>query len=119
MFMLINYIQANNLIGTPFITNNANLIIITRETDTWKWAIVFYEMAVCSEFVITIVYWTGIFPGSHENKIDWVFDLGIHALPLLLLMVDFLMNTIVFPIRHFLVVLLMVSWYLCWNYLLV
>lgn len=57
-----------------------------------------FESAFVIEFVLTLLFWILLSEGQNEL---WEFDnLGLHLYPLLYLLVDFLLNSYAFPIRH-------------------
>jgi hypothetical protein len=58
---------------------------------------IIYEVTLSIQFTLTLLFW--ILLSSGPNL--WGFEnLGIHGMPFLLLLIDFVFNSYQFPIRH-------------------
>jgi hypothetical protein len=65
----------------------------------WKWAVFFYCQALMMECIIVPVFWIIIKPKMPPppNWMDYVSQYYDHVSILLLLLIDFVFNSIVFP----------------------
>lgn len=73
-----------------------------------------FEIAFSLEFTLTLLYWTVLY--SSTDLDSWGFNnLGVHLMPILLLLIDFIFNSYQFPIRHMFVTFIMGGIYLIIN----
>ncbi len=67
----------------------------------WKWTTILFELALSSEVVVFLIFWTIMFPILEVHKQQIYFGLvADHLVPFVLLMIEFIMNRIRFSIRH-------------------
>jgi hypothetical protein len=67
----------------------------------WKWCIFFYETSLTFEILITIFFWSVLFPimiktGKHPG----IFTFIDHIAPVVVLTIDYTMNRIPFTLKH-------------------
>lgn len=66
-----------------------------------KWSIFFFEFILTFEGVITVFYWSTLYdPATYPTSYLKITNLINHALPLIVLTIDFVMNTVPFHYRH-------------------
>lgn len=71
-----------------------------------------YEATFAIEFMLTLLFWSLLAEGDDL----WTFDnLGMHLIPFLLLLVDFVFNSYAFPIRHLILTFFLGAIYLTIN----
>ena len=74
-----------------------------------KFCIFIFGMTMAFEFLITIMYWTVLYDwDGYSRSIDAFLDIIGHALPLIVLIIDFIFNRIPFFPKH-LVLMLIIS----------
>ena len=67
--------------------------------------------------LIAVIYWTVGFTGYQgRGRVYIVDDLSLHALPITLLGVDFIVNAVKFPAKHVTIVKVFISGYLMFNF---
>lgn len=84
----------------------------------WKWWIFFYEWAICAETHITILFYAYLFTKEYwqsMSKVDKAQTVLNHGIPVLLLYLDFLFNTVPFCWRHLIFIVVMTYTYLFIN----
>jgi len=62
----------------------------------WKWSIFFYCASFTYEIIITLFFWSVLFPGIKHPDAFTFID---HISPIVILLVDYSMNRIPFSIR--------------------
>ncbi len=63
----------------------------------WKWSIFFYCASFTYEIIITLFFWSVLFPEiAHPD----VFTFMDHIAPIVILLIDYSMNRIPFSVRH-------------------
>ena len=86
----------------------------------WKWYTFMFQLAFLLEWIISPMYWLLLNNKDSYRPDDMFYNIlkgGDHVLPLLLLLVDFSMNTIPFCNRHYLLVCVVLLVYMMFNYL--
>ena len=63
----------------------------------WKWCIFFYETSLTFEIIITLFFWSVLFPLIKIQNIPLYLD---HITPIVMLGIDYCMNRIPFNLRH-------------------
>ena len=79
-----------------------------------------FQLAFLSECIITPFYWFLLNNKDSYRPDDMVFNIkmvGDHSLPLIVLLIDFSMNTVPFCNKHFVLVCAVLVLYLIVNYL--
>ena len=94
----------------------------------WKWYIFLFETSLIYEIIITIIFWSLLFPAkldewnglvpdkkipSDLSKLSTVLD---HSAPLGLLLFDFMYNAVPIAKRHFVFIFLISICYLIVNF---
>jgi hypothetical protein len=75
---------------------------------------VLYEVALSVELTLTLLFWT-LLVGPDTKNLGGFDNLGVHLMPFLLLLVDFLFNSYQFPIRHFIFTFIVSAVYIIIN----
>ena len=73
-----------------------------------------YEVALCFQVVITVVYWAFLFKGAN-SALEIYLDANFHGIPLAALLLEFIFNSYSFNIRRYLIVMIFASAYLIIN----
>jgi len=117
VFFIAAHLQTYFLTGSPCVTEYNQLVVVTLNTNLWKWAKVSYEAAIVSEVVIVVVYWTLIY-GTYEypDPSFFLIDIASHALPLALLLIEFFINAIKIPRNHYVLMFVFIGVYNIVNY---
>lgn len=77
-----------------------------------KWVVVFFELAISFEIVITITFWFALFPMIVKTgRLDLPMNITVHALPLILLIIDFVLNRVPFVLRHIVIAIFVILIY--------
>lgn len=67
----------------------------------WKWCVFFYETSLTFEILITMFFWSVLFPIIVKSgKTPGIFTYIDHIAPLVILTLDYAMNRIPFNMRH-------------------
>ena len=73
-----------------------------------------YEISLCFQTVITIIYWGFLFKGA-DTALAIYLDANFHGVPLAALLLEFIFNSYSFNIRRYLIVLIVAGSYLIIN----
>ena len=67
----------------------------------WKWAIISYESAFTFEVVIVLFYWAVLYPDQdHTEEGFYVNNVLLHAMPMIILLIDYGINRVPFKMVH-------------------
>lgn len=65
----------------------------------WKWVTFLFQAALLWEIIITLVYWSILWPGESDHSLQSLIDeMMFHLFPCVYLIIDFCMNRIYFEI---------------------
>jgi hypothetical protein len=93
----------------------------SKDHFIWRQATLMMELAITMEFVITLAFWLVLYPAINTSKRS-EFSLFLmtsdHSVPLILLCLDMVLNSMRFKYSHFIVIVSVGSFY-CFVNLLV
>jgi hypothetical protein len=78
----------------------------------WKWSVFFYCASLTYEIIITLFFWVILYPSITNPSVFTFLD---HIAPIVILLLDYVMNRIPFSIRHLPVAFALLIIYLLVN----
>ena len=65
----------------------------------WKWVSFLFQAAILWEIIITLVFWTILWPGYSNHSFHYlIIEMMYHLFPVVYLIIDFCMNRVYFEI---------------------
>ena len=107
--LILNYFAAEDQYLHPGEAKGAEKLL-------WRCALIVSQVALASDFVVTIIFWTLLFNGSFEPTLKFWYEFFIHILPLVFNFIDFSFSKFVWRLQHYFALLALCISYTLFNF---